>query len=709
MTSAFKAEIQVHGAPLHQRHYTALAARWISREYADGALLRYADTALGAELVGQSGAGDYSGILIPYLWPGDLHVRDYRLRREHPELVQGNDGTLKLYRKYLCPPGRGGMIYMPPAIEPAWLGDVTMPLAMTEGEFKALALFRLAWFAAGDTAETPGFLPAGLQGVWNWRGTVGKKEDAEGRRVDVKGPISDLSRIAWDGRSVTVIFDADTQRNPKVVDARRRLTQELESRGAIVSWFDFPKGNPQDRNGIDDLLAAVGPEEVLERFMKARPRTPLKARSSSVATVTAAGWQAALLRTSNGYIKPILANAIAALSSAPEWDGVLAFDDFSQHVVAQRATPWSPIALVWSDTDDIRLAEWLQRQGIEVTPHVAGHAVQACGQNLRVHPVREYLSSLQWDRRRRLNTWLQRYLGAKPDDDNARYLTAVGSRFLISAVARVMKPGCKADHCLILEGAQGIRKSTALRTLAGNWFTDEVSDLGSKDAAMQVSGVWICELAELDAMSRLEAGRVKAFLSRSVDRYRPPYGHRVIEVPRQCVFAGSVNHSDYLRDETGGRRFWPVACGVIDIDGLAHDRDQLWAEALVRFQAGEPWWLDTHHLIAQATTEQEARYQADVWLDKVHELTELRPNVSVAEVLAGLLVPTERQTQTDANRVARCLKSLGWIRRRPGTRASRSWRYFPPTTDSTQAVVAETPEQLRKGCAEPDSQPEKSS
>jgi predicted P-loop ATPase len=684
MTYAAKAEINVLGAPLHDRHYAALGERWIPHQYADAAYLRYADTALGAEVVGQHGAGDYSGILIPYFWPGDPNVRGYRLRREHPELVQGSDGTLKPHRKYLSPPGRSGMIYIPPAVEPACLEDPTMPVAITEGEFKTLALLRLSWFAVADTAEVPGFLPLGLQGVWNWRGTIGKTEDANGRRVDVKGPIFDLSRIRWDERSVTLIFDADTQTNPKVADARRRLTEELQSRGATLAWFDFPHGNPQDHKGIDDLLAAVGPEAVLERLMKARPRARRRIHSNSAAIVTATGWHAALLRNRNGDIKAILANVITALSSAPEWDGVLAFDDFSQHVLARCPTPWSSKPHVWSDNDDTRLAEWLQCHGIDVAPHVAAHAVQAIAQNVRVHPVREYLSSLKWDGRRRLNTWPRRYLGAKSDGGNAKYLAAVGRRFLISAVARVMKPGSKADHCLILEGAQGIRKSTALRTLAGAWFTDEVSDLGSKDAAMQASGVWICELAELDAMSRPEAGRVKAFLSRSVDRFRPPYGHRVVEVPRQCVFAGSVNHTEYLRDETGGRRFWPIICGVIDIEGLARDRNQLWAEAVVRFQSGEPWWLDKHDLIAQATTEQDARYHADVWLEKIQKLVEFRSDVSVAEVLTDLLVPTERQTQTDANRVARCLKTLGWIRRRPGSRTSRSWRYFPPTNDNTQ-------------------------
>ena len=134
---------------------------------------------------------------------------------------------------------------------------------------------------------------------------------------------------------------------------------------------------------------------------------------------------------------------------------------------------------------------------------------------------------------------------------------------------------------------------------------------------MHMQGVWIIEIAELDAIGKAEVSRIKAFLTRTTDRFRPPYGRYTIEVPRSCVFAGTVNPDTYLRDETGNRRFWPVRCGTIDIDALARDRDQLWAEAVARFKDGAIWWIDGPELMAAATAEQEKRYQSDAWDDLI--------------------------------------------------------------------------------------------
>ena len=234
------------------------------------------------------------------------------------------------------------------------------------------------------------------------------------------------------------------------------------------------------------------------------------------------------------------------------------------------------------------------------------------------------------------------------------------------------------DHLPILEGPQGTLKSTSLHTIAAPWFTDEIAEIGSKDAAMQTRGVWIIEISELESMTRAEITKVKAFLSRDTDRYRPSYGRRVIESPRQCVFAGTTNSDAYLKDETGGRRFWPIKCGRIDLDALARDRDQLWAEARDQYRDGSKWWFDTDALVDAATTEQDARYQADPWTDTVLDYLdkEEKTETSVSEVLSdAIFLAKDRWSKVDQMRVGGILTNAGWHRFQDRIDGKRRWKY----------------------------------
>ena len=392
-------------------------------------------------------------------------------------------------------------------------------------------------------------------------------------------------------------------------------------------------------------------------------------------------WRDSLLLNLNGTVKPALANAIMALRCAPEWTGVLAYNEFAHFTLLQSPPPWIKtdgfVSTAWSPIDDTLTTEWLHHQGIFISSDVTGQAVEAVAREHPFHPVRAYLKGLSWDGEHRLQSWLHDYFGVEP----SAYAAAVGSRWLISAVARVFEPGCKADCCLILEGEQGIKKSTAIQALTQPWFTDEIAEIGSKDAAIQTHGVWVIEIAELDSMSRTDVGKIKAFMSRATDRFRPPYGKRSIESPRQCVFAGSVNHGTYLRDETGGRRFWPVKCKapVIDVDALVDVRDQLWAEATTLYFDGKPWWLDSVALNRDAAEEQADRYEGDPWDELILKWAVARESVSIAEVLAVCLdKKKDMWTQFDKVRVARALRTAGWNRFNAGPRGAREWRYQNP-------------------------------
>ena len=250
-----------------------------------------------------------------------------------------------------------------------------------------------------------------------------------------------------------------------------------------------------------------------------------------------------------------------------------------------------------------------------------------------------------------------------------------------------MEPGCKADHVLVLEGRQGLGKSTAIETIGAPWYTDEIAEVGTKDASEQVSCVWVIEFSELGSLNARDLNKIKSFLSRKVDRFRCAYGHRVQAFPRQSVFAGTINHDQYLQDETGGRRFWPIKCAAIDIDALRQNKDQLLAEAVAAYRSGELWHLDDPKIMKLAEEEQRHRIKHDSWLEPTMDIIEARrgagipDRITVGDLLDSLGVTTERQDQKDMNRVARCLKLLGWHRKQvwnPETKKN-DWCYVPDT------------------------------
>jgi predicted P-loop ATPase len=391
-------------------------------------------------------------------------------------------------------------------------------------------------------------------------------------------------------------------------------------------------------------------------------------------------WTDDLILDEDGGIIPNLANLILILRKAPKWEGVIAYDEFDVRVVIRKRPPWGEETadMPWTDHHETRTMVWFQHEGLTPSRGDVGRAVQAAARYNPFHPVRNYFDSLAWDQIPRLDMWLQTYFHVEDSD----YVRAIGPRYLTSAVARIYDPGCQVDHMLVLEGPQGRRKSEALRTLAVNdkWFTDRLSHVSSKDVMLEIAGVLLIEIAELDALTRASTSAINSFLTRRHDRFRPPYGKHPINVLRQCVFAGTVNPpvGGYLKDPTGARRIWPVLChGVIDTDDLKRDRDQLWAEAVVRFKAGAKWWLETPQLEALAEVEQRLRYRLDAWAEPIREwLGEDRNDVSVTEVLEQALgFAREDWTQSAQNRAVKILTAMGFSQHRPRKDDKRERRY----------------------------------
>lgn len=367
-------------------------------------------------------------------------------------------------------------------------------------------------------------------------------------------------------------------------------------------------------------------------------------------------------------------NVLKALRKAPDLCGLIRYDEFALRVEFTRRPPWRTVQAgeAWTDDDDTALMSYLQTNGIAVRgKNVVTDCVSLVAKDCRVHPVREYLQSLNWDGTARIGGWLSRYLTAGGDTD---YLSAIGRCWLISAVARVRRPGCKADHVLVLESGQGTFKSTSAAILAVHpaWFADNVGDVRNKDAALQLSGKWIIELSELSNIRRAEVEAVKGYLSRTQDVFRPPYGRRAVTVPRQCVFIGTTNEREYLRDRTGNRRYWPVHCQRIDLAALERDRDQLWAEAVHCFEAGHRWHLEGN-AAELAVVEQDSRLlQTELDASVAEYLTEAeergQTEVTTREVFARALNldPTSDKYAEQAVRlgvqVAAAIEAAGWSR-----------------------------------------------
>ena len=246
------------------------------------------------------------------------------------------------------------------------------------------------------------------------------------------------------------------------------------------------------------------------------------------------------------------------------------------------------------------------------------------------------------------------------------YLELVGKYFLVGAVARVMRPGCKMDNVMILEGRQGLRKSTSVATLFGEWFSDAPIPIGEKDAYQNIQGVWCSELAELDSFNKAESNSAKMFFSQVRDRYRPSYGHCAQDFKRQTVFVGTTNQSEYLKDYSGNRRYWPVKCGTANIELLSEQRDQYWAEAVHRFNAGEQWWPDDD-AVAIFDEVQDERMQLDPWQYPIEDWLNRQSSDYVTAddvIMSAIQKDTAQVTRADQNRISPIMKSLGWVNTR---------------------------------------------
>lgn len=400
-------------------------------------------------------------------------------------------------------------------------------------------------------------------------------------------------------------------------------------------------------------------------------------------------------RVGGNRIRNCEANIFTVLLHSPEWRGVLRFNEVTKRLEIEGG-PLGPNPD--PETLDVLVANWIQRSsygqlGLQPKAQTVAQQILAVAKRNSYDPVAEYLAGLVWDGKARLDELLVAYFGAQGEP---AYLRAVGAKFAISAVARALRPGCKVDTVLILEGPQGLRKSTAFRILGGQYFSDAPIDVNNKDSAMLASQFWFIELAELSTFRKSEDQALKAFITRTEDTYRPPYGRTNVKTPRRCVFVGTTNDDDYLRDPTGSRRFWPVKCSRIDTDALTRDRDQLWAEAVVRFHQGETWWLSSDEA---AGAEQQASLRLENYGDGRKEVilrwllempADKRPaDVTILQVgVEAFALHPAQVDQRISREIAAALKALRFVR---GQRRR---------DDGSRPLVYALPDELRNAAVE---------
>jgi predicted P-loop ATPase len=448
--------------------------------------------------------------------------------------------------------------------------------------------------------------------------------------------------------------------------------------------------------------------------------------TASVEPPSSDTWKRGLLMRwlGNGQqvVRPIAANVAHILSTHPDWRSLLAYDELRECVVKLRPAPCREIDRAkietreYSDDDTRRTIAWLSEVvGIDCKKEIVDDAVQIVAATNPVHEVRDYLRALKWDGVERLPTMLSTYFGTKQSE----YTAGVGVRWMISAVARAMRPGCQVDCVLILESPhrQGPGKTSGFRALVppsmsphSRLYADSGIVIGNKDSMENLRGVWIYGFDELDSLKGGELTRHKTFITQTTDRFRPAFGRRARDFPRQNIFCGSTDKEVYLEDGAGNRRFWPSRVETtVDVEAICRDRDQLWAEAMVRFHRPEAWHVDTPEFRALCESEQADRVTPDDWEPIVAawlrapgtilgERVDISSGVLTADVLEHALRMQPRDiTKAHSMRVAGVLRSLGFERTQKTEpdpvnlgKTRKFWRYVrrvePPPSHRSEVV-----------------------
>jgi len=419
-------------------------------------------------------------------------------------------------------------------------------------------------------------------------------------------------KLARSGLSENDIVSLLTDSNYNV--AQYPLSKRGGNRKSAAQWvYDYTIGK---------AFELKSPEAVFREPYVEKNLTVIEAKAQELEMLETVDWKSKFQRFGRGddigCPRNKLLNVMAIIENGDiEKSNPFAHNSFSGYTSLIRGTPYGAEGDTFTEKMANSIIEWCARAyRVQPSLDMVLMAVERLAYRNDFHPVRDYLESLSWDGKPRLGSWLVDYLGAVGPE---KYLAAVGEKTLVAMVKRVFEPGCKFDQVLVLEGPQGCGKSTAVAILGGEWACDAYLDPSNKDTVLYLSGAWAVEVPELSGMDKADQNHLKAFITKGFDRIRPPYGRTVEDIERQCVFIGTTNDENYLRDETGARRYWPVKIKQVQFTDFARDRDQLFAEAKLSYDLGEPVYINDVETLRLAEMEQSKRISENDYVDQIAE------------------------------------------------------------------------------------------
>lgn len=371
--------------------------------------------------------------------------------------------------------------------------------------------------------------------------------------------------------------------------------------------------------------------------------------------------------------KKTIINVIGCCYDDEHLTGLFRLNNFSNQIEFAKSPPWDiehEIGKQITDEDLIYFKYYLAKNfKFEPPTSLLLEGIVQLAKNNAYHPVRDYLNSLKWDNTKRLDDWLFYAAGVAKD----AYTVSVARKILVAAVRRVFFPGCEFHSMLILEGGQGIGKSTLVKTLAGPFYANLSFGNIDKDTVDAMQGRWIIEVDELVGFNRQDLEKMKSFITTPTDRARLSYQRMTKPFPRQCVFFGTTNpigDNTYFRDESGNRRFWPVKCGQMNLAWMRENRDQLFAEAVEVYKGGENIYLDTTEAQELARMAQDERLAVDPWTEVIaSKLNEPQAGLfvqyaSVVEIAKMVGVEPDRLGRMEAIRLGIIMRKLGYLSKR---------------------------------------------